>query len=417
MKVGESNSAEYFFHRPLWRHWLEGISNLYKIKPNQIDEKFLMSVAIQNTGMSDWGEGDIQEPLSVLLNSCKKQNKLNNVGWFMLHQEIINSLSNRLLIHEELKNVPLIKKEEIRRPLFIVSLPRTGTTLLQRLLALDSANRGLIFWQSLKPVPPPNSDDVESDSRIGEAANILKLRNELAPGFSEIHETRVNEPEECLHLFHNSLTFPSLHMIFDIPEYEQWLQTQDMTFQYAYYHRQLQILQSKLSNKRWVLKSPWHLYYMDALLLEFPDACIVQTHRDPKKIMPSVCSLAAMVQGMNRDELDLKKIGLQWTQEWAAALENSSKVRKKQKAETFFDIHYQDLVQDPIKTIKDMYKYFEYDFETEFEEKMKEWLVNDSKTRKKQNKHQYSLEQFGLNEKIVSNYFDEYCKEFNITSE
>ncbi len=378
-------------------------------------EDSLMAAARRKTSLSDWGDESFRIPLQVLLESYRKDAKLNITGWLEIHELLIRSLSNRLRIQDELKRHPGILQEQIRRPLFIVSLPRTGTSLLQALLSQDTSNRSLLFWEAISPSPPPEPHTRETDPRIAKAEKVLQKRHRKWPGTDLIHKTHAKGSHECFPLFLNSFSFIFFHVGANITRYSEWIREQDMVPVYQYYHQQLQLLQSHFPTDRWLLKMPWHMYYLDILLTVFPDSCAVQTHRDLTKVIPSICSLVTTVRRQHSDYVDSQAVGQEFFREIEIMTESSTRARDTIDSNRFFDVLYKDIVKDPIGTVRQIYKHFGYEYDSRFEDRMHKWLA--ANPQHKHGVHRYSLEQFGLNADMVNRHFAKYCDQFQISPE
>ena len=182
-----------------------------------------------------------------------------------------------------------------------------------------------------------------------------------------------------------------------------------MVAQYRYYRQQLQLLGWHWSG-RWLLKEPVHLFHLNALLEVFPDACIVQNHRDPLTAVPSMCSLVAIVRKRYTNHPDLEELGEYWLNQLANSIERAMQVRTQMNSNYFYDVSYRSLIQDPIDTARQIYNYFGYDWNTKVETNMKQWL--DKNPQHKHGVHRYSLGQFGLDETMVSQRFASYYEQF-----
>ena len=397
-------------------NWTQLIFNFYGTTPAEKTEEFFMNAACQATGLSDWGDESFREPLRILLESYKKDAKLNHIGWFMIHQKLTQILCSRLLIRDTLKRNPEILRKKIEKPLFIISQPRTGTTLLQRLLGQDPFNRSLLCWEGLFPAPPPDPETHDIDPRIAETKKILEIQHKIMPEFQIQHSMHATKPEECIFLLEKSLVFHGFHIVNNLPTYYEWLNKQDLTPTYRYHRQQLQILQWHFPNQRWILKAPIHLHAIEALTTVYPDAYIVQTHRDPCKVIPSSCSLLTSFHAPTTDDLNLLA-------SFASVCLNNMEDRVKRIFKLWdsfdparlFDIHYKKLTQDPIGTVRGIYKHFGFEFTNEFEQRMKKYM--DENPKNKHGVHHYSLEQFGLNKKMINRKFAKYCERFNIPQE
>lgn len=304
----------------------------------------------------------------------------------------------------------------------MTGLPRTGTTLLHNLLSQDPANRTLRLWEILNPSPPPELQNRDSDPRIEKANNSVVRLNSLAPRLASAHYLHPTRPEECNSLFEHDFVSIIFELHANIPTYSKWLESQNMLSNYRYYRKQLQLLSwrcpavgaGSLEDNRWVLKAPAYLLFLDALLAVFPDACIVQNHREPLQVLPSLCSLSAMMRGLNTDRVDLFALGNYWLNRFVNGALRGMQVRENANPAQFYDLHYQDLLKDPIGAVRQIYQYFGYPFSELHESNMKQWLAENP--QHKHGIHRYSLEQFGLEPNLVKERFAQYRHKFNLGS-
>ena len=378
-------------------------------------EQSLLESACKQTGLTDFGDDHFRIGLKVLLESYEHAD-LHILGRTVLRGELIRLLSNRLRIQEDLKRHPEIVQASIHRPLFIVGLARTGTTLLFHLLAQDSVARVPFLWELLWPSPPPSSKSTEPDPRIEMAQQRLKLLYEIAPQMRTVHFTTATSPEECLYLFQNGFAAIDFGVLVPAPRYVEWFLSHDMLAEYRYYLKQLQILQwRRPGGEYWILKSPHHLFALDALLTVFPDACIIQTHRDPQKVIASNCSLIVNMRKLYSNDVSLKTVGEIAVSVSQTAIERAMQSRFTANASQFYDVQYVDLIVDPIGVAKAIYKYFGYTWIPAIEKRMKVWLENNP--QHKHGVHDYSMEPFGLKKEEVNERFARYHTQFNIKPE
>ena len=380
-----------------------------------LDEARLIDMARRRTGLDDLGTDEFREPLVVLLDSLEREARLTPLGRYFARGQIVSSLENRLKLRADLRDHPDIASEEIRRPLYVVGLPRTGTTLLQNLLALDPANRSLLHWEAARPSPPPERATYETDVRISAAERTVRLLDYLAPDARALHAVGPRVPTECVTLLANSFASLEIPTIHEVPEYLRWCLSADMRPHYAYYHSQLQHLQWHCSGERWLLKSPAHLFWIDVLLETFPDACIVQTHRDPLKAIGSYCSLAAVLHSIGSDSVDLRSIGETWAAAWAEGLDRAMAVRERVAGGAFFDSHYDEFLANPPVMVRRIYEHFELPFPHGFDERMRRYLQQHPQHAS--GVHRYSLEQFGMNPAVESSRFERYRRRFGVRAE
>ena len=367
----------------------------------------LMKLANRSTMLWDWGSDEFRPALRRLLQAYREEAKLSLWGWISVNSEMVRRLSNRLWIQKELTRNPGIRQEKIQSPIFIVSLPRTGTTLLHRLLALDPNNRSPLFWETYLPAPAPRPDKKGLNWRSLWSRGLLNNFFRVAPDLAHIHPMDANEPEECIELLANTFMWHSYHVFNHMPRYKDWLRVQDHVPPYEYYKLQLQLLQYHYPQLRWVLKSPMHSYSLEAILKVFPDACIIQTHRDPVLTAGSWCSLIATIRGTYSDEWDTQAIGKESLTQLKEMCETSYNIRKTADPKRFYDIQFDDLVRDPLGTIHSIYNSFGLEILPEFDQNIQNWLSKDRK--KNRRPHQYTPEEFGLDPDEVRNTLAQYA--------
>lgn len=406
-------------HRPWLIRFLNQLVRTIErcgVPPVSLSEKPLLAAACRRTGLSDWGDESFRAPMKILLESFEEEVKDNPLGRLLIRGFVINVLARRLRIQDELKRHPEILREQIRRPLFITGLPRTGTTLLQNLLSQDPSSRTLLTWEAISPIPPPESQTRENDPRISRIEWIFRMAFFIAPGFLAIHPSNARAPEECTLLLQNTFFCRGAFELASPPkQYAEWFEQQDMVPPYRYYRQLLQLLQWRCPGDHWVLKSPVHLPALDALLTVFPDACVVQTHRDLTKVVPSCCSLFSSMMRIFHDQVDLGLIGQKCTNQLARMLERGAQMRDSSDPTHFYDVYYRDLLKDPIGTVRQIYTHFGYNLDVRMEEGMRRWLSENPQN--KHGVHRYSLEQFFLDPETLKSKFANYYKRFNIPTE
>jgi hypothetical protein len=376
------------------------------LRQPSLDPRSLLAAAEGRAGLADWGDGRFREGLENLVGSFEAQGTAHTFGRIFFREYVIRLLVSRLRIQDDLKCYPEILDVPIRRPLFITGLPRTGTTLLHRLLSEDSAGRPLLFWETLEPSPPPRAETRRSDPRIARARKATRTMNALAPGIAVAHLYEAESPEECNNLFAHSMMAGMLGFMFDVPGFVEWLRQQELIEPYRYLRRQLQLLSWRCPGDHWILKSPAHLFGLDALLAAFPDACIVLTHRDPRQSIPSLCSLAAAFRGITCRRIDLARLGAEINEAMGTGVDRALAVRAKADPGRFLDVPYSSMTADPIGTAREVYRHFGYESSPEFEERMRRWLAENP--QHKQGVHRYSLDQFGLSAVDIDARFANY---------
>ena len=368
----------------------------------------LIEEAKRRCGLDDFGDGEFFEPLSRLLESCQREARLNVIGRMALRSDVLRILANRLMLACHRKLHPRIAEQKIREPLFIVGLPRSGTTLLHILLGADPAHRVPLTWEVMSPSPPTNED---RDRRIRQATRSLAMLRWLAPTFESVHATGAELPQECVSLMSPTFMSDQFDTMYNVPSYREWLFAQDLRPAYEFHRRSLQHLQFRRSAERWVLKAPAHMFAAPALLSIYPDARFVQIHRDPIEAVASVSSLVTILRRVFSDDVDPIQIGQDAMSYWSQALKTFLRTRDQLPAERVCDLRYDDVRGDPIAVAREVYRYFGWPFSRELEERMRAVLAaQNSQTN---GVHRYDTAYFRLQ---GTNGFAEYCERFGFAS-
>jgi hypothetical protein len=248
------------------------------------------------------------------------------------------------------------------------------------------------------------------EPRMKRAEQMIRHAVALAPHFSAIHPLSATGPEECVFLFQNTFMSVVFDAYSEVPDYIAWLLQQDLTPAYRYYKKQLQLLQWHWPGTHWVLKSPQHLFFLDVLLTVLPDACVVQTHRDPATALASLCSLMATARRFYSDHVTEQHLGAPCLAMWGTALDRMLHVREAADPARFYDLSYEDLLADPMAAVDRIYAYFGYATTPGMEEGMQRWLA--AHPQHQHGVHQYSLSQFGLDRTTVARRCAAYLQRF-----
>jgi len=366
-------------------------------------------------GATDLGADDFRDGLSVLLRSYDEESHLNPFGRWMVRQQLTGVLRGRLECERWRTDHPEVFAGEIRRPIFILGLPRTGTTALHSLVAQDPANQALEYWLAASPKPRPPRADWEKDPRFKEAAQGLGLTYWLDPRLKAIHLLTADGPEECRLLLQHTFRDDSFECNSTVPSYSKWYAECDMRPAYRRHRDLLHLVGSPTPSKRWVLKYPAHLRWLRALLDVYPDACIVQTHRDPARVLPSLCSLIAGWRGIFEDDPDRRAIAAWVVELWASTMEDAMAVRRELGEERFFDVPFRETVTDPATAVGRVYAHFGIDYPAETESMLRQW--HREHPQHKHGEHRYSAADFGLETGAMRERFSAYIERFGIEPE
>ncbi|MCJ2185556.1 sulfotransferase family protein [Novosphingobium beihaiensis] len=331
-------------------------------------DKDLIAIARRDTGLDDFGGDSFREGLEQLVTSLNTEARLNAIGEHALRDRILLHLRQRLMVEDWYRRHPEIADEEIRDPLFGVSLPRTGSTALSFLLSSDPDIRYLRVWESSQPCPPPST--VEGpDPRRGVAASAadehLKDSKRTPSGIDGAMEC-----QDLMALDFKSQIFLALAQV---PSYATWLLEADLTETYLYEKRVLKLLQWGEPARPWRLKAPTHLLYLDALDKAFPDARFVMTHRDPTDVMLSVATVYADIIEKFTDHVDYRYIGELNVHCWSEGIRRAIDFRQRGNDHRFYDIHFRAMQRDPLGQVRGLYAWLGQDVSPAFAEAMRAW--------------------------------------------
>jgi hypothetical protein len=382
-----------------------------------LDEDALLGAARRESELADFGPDSFRTGLRVLLESLERDAKLNAFGRYFARRQVLELLVARLRLVDWRKRHPEVEKQEIARPLFVIGLPRTGTTVLYSLLALDPAHRSPLSWEVDDPCPPAETATYASDPRIARSEWRFAQLRELARGIQAIHPVGAALPQECIVITASEFTSIRFEMCFDVVGYQDWLLGADMTGCYAWHKRFLQHMQSRHAGQRWVLKSPGHLGAIDALLAAYPDALIVQTHRDPRRVVPSVASLEWTLRQVASDARDPHALGRQQLRAWSTTLASGLRARERHaaRAAQFVDLHFHEIAADAIGCVRRIYEHFGLALTPEFERRMRDYVA--AHPREEHGAHRYTLEGFGLTAAEIDAAFASYVARFGVRRE
>ena len=377
-------------------------------------EEDLLEAAHRQTALDDFGDPCFREPFRRLLESLEAEARLNLMGRLATRYDMVRLLANRLRMEEDRKRNPGIAEEETPRPIIIAGLPRTGTTLLHSLLALDPGSRVPSTWETMYPSPPPEAATYLTDRRIGLVDRQMRWFQRMVKGFDRIHPVGARLPIECLVIFSQSFLSYQFETTHRLPSYLGWLEGQDLRPAYEVHRRFLQHLQWRCPGERWVLKAPAHMFDFEAMFSVYPDACVIMTHRDPIEVTASNASLTATLRSAFSDGIDPLEVGPECSRRWAEGIGRGMRSRDRgcAPAERFLDLYYIDLIADPIGAVRKVYARFDLRFPEGLEERIRDFLRQNP--RERFGKHRYRLEQFGLDLEEETRRYAAYRERFRL---
>lgn len=352
------------------------------------------------------GDPSLEEALRYLLADWQQEASLTPIGHLIAWNDLKRLLVNRAALAADRERWPAIAAEPVSRPIFITGLPRSGTTLLHGLMAGDPRLQAPLTWEVMDPSPPPGRCDKDQrHKRIARAKRQLRWFDRLAPGFQAVHEVGTELPQECIAITAHSLRSLRFLVTYRLPAYADYLARADMRDVYRDHRRFLQHLQFGRETRRWVLKAPAHLASLEALAEVYPDALVIQTHRDPVATLPSLASLRVAARSAFASAVDPLEVGREVTDYWAGALEQSAAFRQMSRLQ-LLDVDYNELVSQPLATLEAIYHQAGLPWSGPDAERARAYLARNPQG--KHGRHRYRAEDFGLSEAGLSETFSAY---------
>ena len=370
----------------------------------------LMAQARERAQCTNFGGEDFVEPLQRYTDSVNRESNFSEIGAATVREMLIRALTNRLQIEDWYARHPEIDAEEIVDPVFITGQPRTGSTALGHMLAVDPQTRSLRTWEAAQPCPPPELANATTDPRIAEANRKAKVFEALVPSVREALPRDSNGPDECYPLLHLSMANIAMDAWSDMPSFDHWLLESGFDWDpvYRYHKRVIKLLQWRHPAKRWVLRAPTHVFGIESLAAAYPNARFVMTHRDPVKTMPSVASLMFNMLDVMLADADPVKLGTAMVDKWALGTKRLMAFRERIGDDRFFDNSHSRQIRDAEGQIADLYAWLGWDFDDAMRQRIRNWSTENPK-----GKHRPKAEFFGMNEDQIRQKFAGYIERFN----
>jgi len=364
--------------------------------PARFEECFgwLHSAAERATGLGDFGSPDYQEGLRVLLGAMDRDTAFSPTGREMTLTHLIVVLKARLHSEAGWAKNPTFASVPIR-PLVITGIPRSGTSALHKLMAVDPQFQGLQRWLARAPMVRPPVADWERYAEFLACKAETESFNKESPEFASAHEEAAHVVDECMEVLQQSFVSNMFASRFPTPTYTEWLLRTGERDSYVRYADVLRLIGLADQERRWLLKNPGHTWYPDLLFEVLPDALVVQTHRDPAEAIPSLCSVLNMLHGVTvgKENARAERLGAVEVSKWRMAMERTMQFRAS-RPERFFDVHFREFHADPLRVVRAIYRHFNLDLAPPVEARMRQWLRDQPAAQK--SGHRYSPEAFGL---------------------
>jgi hypothetical protein len=374
------------------------------------DVDTLLDDARATAGKDDFGPGDFRDGLGVFLESLEHDADLSPATDDAVLEDLRRRLVNRLEVEAWYGEHPEIDGLTVRGPIDINGLPRTGTTALGNMLSLDPQFRSLRQWEQMRPVPPPTLATEATDER---RLQLVAENEQLSPELKAMHLYDADATVEDTWLL--GMAFHGQQYTVPVYGYHAWWREADAAAAYAYHRRVVKLLHSRRPPDLWLFKAPHHNFHLDALLVAYPDARFVMTHRDPAKSVPSWASIVSTIFPATADGLDLHRLGHEVSNHLRIGVEHAIAARTRIGEDRFHDVHHRDLIADPMGVVQRVYDFLELELTPSVAQTMREWQVaNRSGSH---GTHRYTAEQFGLSEAQLRSDYDFYIRHFDIDVE
>jgi hypothetical protein len=373
----------------------------------------LIKKAEQATGLSDFGDEWFFPNIDVFIESLNSQARLSNEGYYGAEQMIIGALVNRLRHKNLIKMNPQILDETVDVKAVLTGLPRTGSTMLHRMLASAPELTSVKWFEAQNYTPLENEDYNDPTPRKDIAKDILNFMLKKIPELMSIHPMDIDQADEEVIILGQLFSSSMLESTYFVPDYANWLNNQNPGKSYSDLIEILQSLQwqdPSRKNKSWILKTPGHLMSLGAVVKYFPGAKIIMTHRDPVSTVPSYCSMESTLYKMNTDIISDFEIGNYWLDRLSEWLNNFIEVRNSIPDDRFIDINYLDLVEAPEKIGTQVLKSIHINDDILTKEMMENWIKANK--RENRQKHNYKLSDYGLTRESISNKFKDYIEKY-----
>lgn len=346
-----------------------------------LDAEKLVRAARRRTGLADFGGEDFREPLALMLEDLRGDERITPLGRVTVRAVLTQVLETRLLLRHAERAGRGRDLAPVRAPLVIVGLPRSGTTHLHNLLSRVPALQFLPLWRSIVPFRPPGWRGVLPDLRRVHTAARLRAIDFLMPRLRAMHEMEVDEPHEELQLCAPALRSFFFEASFDVPRYRAWYAGRQHYDAYAYLRRALQLLDGGGGKRRWVLKSPQHLDQLPALTAAFPDAVILRTRRDPVDAALSLITMILYSRRAIYRRVDVRREARAWFERLARMLADARAHAEALPAGRVYDVDFDGFVADPVGTVEEILRFGGVDCDAATREALRDYQANHPRNR------------------------------------
>ncbi len=421
-----SNAASNIWRPAPRPAWVAAINDLGRdlkksgVQPVSLNmDDLLKQAEVRSGGLTDFGDEDFREGLAVLCKALDEEAELTLMGRIIVRDEIVNALQVRLWLEEQYRRYPSIEDERIKAPILIAGSARSGTTIVQELLAENPALRALYSWE----VRSPWAWEAENKAELQQQADHeLKIWHRVTPEIRAIHPWGGHAVQECSFVLAHSFRCAIWSFFQSTPSYGAWLGQSDLSAAYRYHHRFLKALQRFQPGKRWVLKMPGFVApgQLGLLLKEYPDCRFIHTLRDPLNVIASLLGFGGVLQWQRSDRIfdghifsDFASKDFVTQFEFVKRMHREGRIHR----DNFYDLLYHELVKDPIAALADVYQRFGMQLTDGTRSRMQTFLDRRQESAERPGAYQYSFEHTGLDLKTERRRHKAYQDHYGIKSE
>lgn len=397
------------------KSYLGELADRFSRKVWRLESGRLCARAKRGTGLEDFGEPSIDPALTTLVTSLENQANLHPLGRLLMRIHLRGILDARLKLARRIAMNDRNGAASSAPPsIFVTGMPRSGSTFLHELLVQDPATRAPRVWEVLSPATAAKPDKGWHDLRVWRAALCLWWFRRLAPQADAVYPMRARTPQECVAI--HSYTFLSEEFIStcNVPAYEAFLRSADLRPAYFWEKHLLQLLQLNRPVKRWILKSPDHARGLEALFSVFPDALIVQTHRNPLESLRSSIQLTEVLQRLYARPQSRDQLARREAQTLAGNMQRLLRFRDEhpELSNRFVDVNYSELTADPLRVVRRIFRHFDMSLTDKTAARIEQLARRRSAYKGRRSAP--TLAEMGLNPRLQLRFFGEYCRRFGI---
>lgn len=374
----------------------------------------IIQTAREKAQLDQFDSETFREGLELAVEALDANPLRTDHGKAFLAHMYSDNLATRLKVADYARRHPEVREQKIERPVFIMGMPRTGTTLVSYLLGADRRRRSLLRWEVAQPVPPPTTATLYANPVIEGMYAFDAEMEKAGHSFAAIHYEAPDGPSECTFVMAHDFKSLFVESMSAWKGYSDWYLSADLQSAYDYHRLYLQVLQSQAPGP-WALKLPSHALGVRTLMAMYPDARIIWTHRDPYKALNSLMSMISKAELLSLSQSDIAHVRSTYPRQMHAHLARPMAVMAERASDPFYHLHYAALLRDPIGEMQALYRWLGDDFTSEAEAGMRGWLADNPQGRF--GRHSYGFEQFGLTKDAVTPWFEDYLKTFDVEME